>query len=330
MQRGFEMSETVVLTRRAQLLALAVQMAGYVPTESLAVVTIRSKQVGPVAVVKLPTTADLTWTVAETLTGMLQRHADAAVLVVFTDRPQAWAQPVQQLAEQLDRAAEISAVLYADGDSYGSYGDDRESGTWSLDDLPDGVRLTGLRVAPSRDTLRAALDPSSGGRVIAQHQFSEAAVELTGRDDVAQRGATLLDQAFTLAQHGKPLDDDQAADLIVALAADAMARFTAVVAAVSAAANPLPPPAAQYARSQLVGATPDELIEGTGTVLAYAAYVGGNGTLANLAIDRIAQTNRSAPTIAVLDALIQQATPPAEVKAFIDDAAQRLFGPPTP
>ena len=89
-------------------MALAVQMAGYVPTESLAVVTIRSKQVGPVAVVKLPTTADLTWTVAETLTGMLQRHADAAVLVVFTERPQAWAQPVQQLAEQLDRAAEAS------------------------------------------------------------------------------------------------------------------------------------------------------------------------------------------------------------------------------
>jgi hypothetical protein len=33
------MSESIVLTRRAQLLALTVQMARYVPTESLAMVT---------------------------------------------------------------------------------------------------------------------------------------------------------------------------------------------------------------------------------------------------------------------------------------------------
>jgi len=326
------MSEKIVLTRRAQLLALAVQMAGYVPTESLAVVSIRSKRVGPIAVAKLPTDpADLTsWAVAETLTGALRRHADAAVLVVFTEQPQAWAQPVQQLAEQLDRAAEISAVLYADADTYGSYGDDPEGGTWSLNDLPDGVRLAGLRVMPSRDTLGAALDPRLDGRVIAQHQFSDAAVELTGRrDDVAQHGAALLDQSFTLAQHGRPLDDDQAADLIVALAGDALARFTAVTAAVSAAADPGQQAAALSALTMLVGATPDELIEGTGTVLAYAAYVGGNGALANLAIERIAGTGRSAPTIEVLDALIEQAATPAEVKAFIDAAAQRLFGPPT-
>ena len=80
----------------------------------------------------------------------------------------------------------------------------------------------------------------------------------------------------------------------------------------------------------LVGATPDELIEGTGTVLAYAAYVGGDGALANLAIDRIAQTGRSVPTVEVLDALIRQATPPAQIKAFIDTTAQRLFDRPTP
>lgn len=326
------MSEKIVLTRRAQLLALAVQMAGYVPTHSLAVVAIRSGQVGPIAVVELPTNpADLTSVdVVQTLTAILRRHADAAVLVVFTDRPQAWEQPVLQLAEQLDHTAEIGAILHADANSYGGYGSDRERGTWSLDDLPDGVRLAGLRVLPSRDVLRAALDPRRGGRVIARHQFTDAAAELTGRHDAAQRSAALLGQAFTLAQRGRPLEDDQAADLIAALAGDALARFTAVAVAVSAAADTARQAAALSALTMLVGATPDELIEGTGAVLAFAAYVGGNGTLANLAIDRIVRTGRSVPTVEMLDALIRQATPPAQIKTFIDTAAQRLFGRPTP
>ena len=332
-ERGFAVSETIVLTRRAQLLALTVQMAGYVPKESLAVVAIRSGRVGPIAVVELPAEpADLASPdVVPTLTGVLRRHADAAVLVVFTDRPRVWELPVLQLAAQLGDTAVIGAILHADADAYGSYGADRERGAWSLDDLPDSVRLAGLRVLPSRDALRAALDPQRGGRVIARHQFSDAAAELTGRrDDVARRGAALLEQAFTAAQRGRPLEDDQAADLIVALAGDALARFTAVAAAVSAAADPTRQAATLSALTMLVGATPDDLIEGTGTMLAFAAYVGGNGTLANLAIDRIAGTGRYVPTVEVLDALIRQATPPAQIKAFIETAAQRLFGGPTP
>ena len=327
------MSESIVLTRRAQLLALTVQMARYVPTESLAMVTIRSGRVGPIAVMELPNDPiDLTaGAVVQTLTGVLRRHADAAVLVVFTDRAPVWEQPVLQLAGQLDHISEVGAILHADADCYGSYGDDPERGTWSLDDLPDGVRLAGLRVLPNRDTLRAALDPHRGGRVIARQQFADAAAELPGRrDDIARHGAALLDQAFTLAQRGRSLDDDQAADLIVVLAGDALARFTAVAAAASAAADPARQAAALSALSMLVGATPEDLIEGTGTVLAFAAYVGGNGTLANLVIDRIVGTGRSVPTVQVLEALIRQAIPPAQIKAFIDAAAQRLFGRPTP
>ena len=327
------MSEKIVLTRRAQLVALAVQMAGYVPAESLAVLALRAGRVGPIAVVELPPDpADLTSAVTvQTLTGALRRHADAAVLLVFTDRPDTWEPPLQRLAEYLGHTAEIGAVLHADARSYSSYDSDAaEHGTWSLDDLPDGVRLTGLRVWASRDALRAVLDPDRGGRVIDRQQFTDAAAELTGGAEVAQRGTALLDQAFTLAQRGRPLDDDQAADLIVALAGDALARFTAVVDAVAAAADPARRAAALSALTMLVGATPDELIEGTGTVLAYAAYVGGDGALANLAIDRIARTGRSVPTVEVLDALIRQATPPAQIKAFIDTTAQRLFDRPTP
>ncbi|HPT26008.1 MAG TPA: hypothetical protein PLZ95_06280, partial [Bryobacteraceae bacterium] len=56
--------------------------------------------------------ADLTSAgTAQTLTGALRRHADAAVLLVFTDRPDTWETPLQQLAEYLGHIAEIGAVL---------------------------------------------------------------------------------------------------------------------------------------------------------------------------------------------------------------------------
>jgi len=57
-ERGVAVSETVVLTRRAQVLALAVQMVGYIPVESLVVLTTDRGRVGPVAVTELPAAAD--------------------------------------------------------------------------------------------------------------------------------------------------------------------------------------------------------------------------------------------------------------------------------
>lgn len=162
------MSETVVLTRRAQVLALAVQMVGYIPVESLVVLTTDRGRVGPVAVTELPAVPDelAGGPTADQLANLLFRHGDAAVLVVFTASAPVWSAPVRRLAGQLGRMVQIAAVLYADPDSYGSYRDGG-GGSWSLDDLPDAVRLAASRpVLPGRDTLAAALAPERGGRVI--------------------------------------------------------------------------------------------------------------------------------------------------------------------
>lgn len=327
------MSETVVLTRWAQVTALAVQLVGYIPAESLVVVTTRRGRVGPVAVTELPTVPDelATGPAADQVATLLRRHGDAAVLVVFTGSPPLWSEPVRRLAGQLAYVAEIAAVLHADADSYGSYGDGA-GGSWSLDDLPTAARLAALRpVLPSRDTLGAALDPERGGRMIASDLFTGAADDQAGLTSmmVARRAMDLLAEAFTLAETGRPLPADRAARLIVALAGDALTRFTATAAAVSAAAQAAHRAATLSALTMLVGATPADLIGGTAPVLAYAAYVGGDGPLTNLAIDRMLDAGTVPPAVHALAALIQAATPPAEVKALIDAVVQRLR-PDTP
>lgn len=134
----------------------------------------------------------------------------------------------------------------------------------------------------------------------------------------------LLTGAFTLARTGRPLPADRAAWLIVALAGDALARFTATAAAVWAADDDSHRAATLSALTMLVGATPADLIGGTAPLLAYAAYVGGDGALANLAIDRMLDAGTITPTVQVLVALMEAASPPAEVRALIDAAVQRL------
>jgi hypothetical protein len=128
------------------------------------------------------------------------------------------------------------------------------------------------------------------------------------------RAEQLYTDLLLRAEHGGTLPHDHAADLLAALAAALAASLTvrdhiAALAVRDAATDRAP--AATAALTGPAGRTPHPHAAPICTVLAMTAYRTGDGTLANVALDRAMTSDPAYRLAHLLSYAITQALPPA-------------------
>jgi hypothetical protein len=190
--------------------------------------------------------------------------------------------------------------------------------------LPAEATLRGIAPLPSRAALTALLDPVTGDEHdrmqaaidVALHRFVTAIREsrparaggsvagwlAAGLSSLAADGITALDEALAAAGRGETLADDSVAWLTVVL---------------------LIPEVFDHAWRTCDGSDPHRTLwidvtrRATGRaaappacLLAITAYLGGNGALADIALDRVREADPSVPLAHAIDRALQAGIPP--------------------
>ena len=175
--------------------------------------------------------------------------------------------------------------------------------------------LHGRTALPNRHDIAHAIDPDHTKHPLPTGQLTDATTTATRqcRTDphaLITRAEQLYTDLLHRAQHGRTLPDDHAADLLAALAASPAARDHITTLAVrDAATDQAPTATAPSPPSPDAPHTPHAAP--ICTILAITAYRTGDGTLANIALDRALTNNPTYPLAHLLASAITQAIPPA-------------------
>ena len=244
--------------------------------------------------------------------------ADAVLLIVYTTAPGGYAELALTLADVLHgTATEVLDVLHVTSGSVGSYHcpDQGVVAVGGAGPVAAAAAMIGRSVLPSRRDIAHAIDPDHTGHPLPGGQLTDATADATRlcRTDpgaLAARAEQLYTDLLHRADHGGNLPDDHAADLLAALAASPTVRDHIAALAVRDAATDRAP-AATAALTGLAGRTPHPHAAPICTVLAMTAYRTGDGTLANVALDRALTSDPDYPLAHLLGHAITQALPPA-------------------
>jgi hypothetical protein len=284
------------------VIAIVPYLIGFDPEESLVAIGLTGKTVGFTGRVDLPTdTAELPdyRYVVEHLAAATARNATACILVAYG--PATIVTAVMDLARQAMTASGLPVLeaLRVTDDRYFSYVCDDPT-CCPAEGKPvagQGTRVqvaavfAGMTTRPNRADLAASIAPHTGPRRqqmnhAAQKAAQQLSDELGSIDSssgteqthalVRRRGIAAVGRAFAQHRAGQALSDDDAATLLILLhnltvRDHAMLRTEATDAALW---------------TDLTRRASDDLAASAATLLAYAAWLRGDGALANIALDR--------------------------------------------
>lgn len=289
------MTETVHTVRGyAGLVSVAVQSLGFIPEQSLVMVCLTdSARLGPIGRIDLPEHASDETSFAAAvgdLVAAADQHADAVVLMLFTRTPARRAEFAERLADHFaGRIYPVSALLWVNDSRIGDYQHPAAgTRTWNLDrDLPDALLLTtNRRVLPDR---RSVADTIKHTNAVPGRCFRAAGAAAAGLtpDRRIAHARELFGGALGAARHGHRLSADGVAELAVLLGHTEVVDDLIPTALIAAAADGNEQAATVNALVMLTADTPHQWVSGPALLLAVVAYVAGDGTLANIAIDRV-------------------------------------------
>lgn len=289
----------------ADLIAVVPYLLGFHPEESVVLMTFGSRETFH-ARVDLPTDEGEQAAVADMLAGVVVRHRvrRVAILVYTADRWAAATFHDAVVPVLTRRHVEVVDVIRVDRRRFHSAGDPDDPGTaYDLKAHPFTAEqvVEGTVVHHSRADLAASLDPADPAEV--------AAVEVAARAP-SDRCHDLVGEAAwlrrTIAAHldGRSPGADEAGRLLVLLGAD---HFRDLAWAQMRRAD-----ARRHVElwRDLVRRSPRDLLPAPASLLAFAAWLDGNGALAWCALDRVAAVEPAYPMARFIGTLLEQAVPP--------------------
>jgi hypothetical protein len=178
----------------------------------------------------------------------------------------------------------------------------------------------GVAPAPSRQALAASLDPApegAGPELAAAIARRRAEVGAAPGALTRARTMAALDRLLLLGAGAGPPDDpsdvDDLADLLVGLA-DAVARDAAFCVVADS-----DPDASTELLRRAVRVSPIDCVAPVATVLALAAYLDGDGALANIALDRALAAEPRYPMALLLLEALSRGAHPSQLRQMVDD-----------
>ncbi len=327
-------AKTFTARRPEDLLALVPYLLGFHPEDSLVLLTFGASAASFHARVDLPIDSGSQREAARLL-GLAARNnaVEKAVVVFYSDDAAAsQAQAEGLLATLGDAGVEVIDVLRADGERYFRVGCDDEAGTaYDLTSHAFTAEcvLAGQRAHCSREELAGSLvgvDEADASAVEhAARQFSDSL-------GPACRDSTAAEVLSTLHEHGRWLQrriQTFSEDQLPPSPVDAgkMLVLAALVPTSDAAWAQMSRPTAGTHVTLwrgLVRRSPRDLLPGAGALLAFAAWLAGDGALAWCALDRCLEVDpHYSLGHLVADALTHAVPPTTWVP--VDDADLPIF-----
>ncbi len=256
----------------------------------------------------------------------IRGEAGSVVLVVVgggtPDQPASL--PHQGLVDSLESllaSADIplTGAVWASGTTEGAqwieYGPTKRTGTVpdpTVSELAAACAAKGMVTFASRADLAAVLTPDAPEALSRREALLDEATLKAERDEdreqAARKGLLLITRAVTNAyDRTTPLSDDDVVALTLALA-DLWVRDMALVFATGPHAT-----AAERLWTELIRATPAPERAQPATLLAYSAYLRGDGALASVALDRAEEACPSHRLASLVRSALDHALPPDQL-----------------
>lgn len=287
----------------ADAVAAALTLLGFVPTESLVMITFGSPNGSFSARVDLPARGD-----CDEVTGLLHDAAvtngvQSALLLTFTDAGLS----VMDCAESVGLAFIASGIRVHDSIRVNTSGDIYPADSNRVIEVMPGDHpffLSGRPVLADRAAVAAALATNEDTSVLAE-RISETKFSRLNRGDADSRLEDARWLADTLTSYkGLELDDEDAA-LVLSLIEDD--GFRDVALATISREN-----ASLYVElwSDLLRRTPKESSVPVAALLGFSAWQNGDGALAWIAVDRGSEVNDQYTLLGLVATMLHEAVPP--------------------
>ncbi len=307
------------LTDPGEIVAVVPQLCGFLPEDSLVVLSLRGqrRRVGLTVRLDLPRVGDEAAVAALCAARIVGDGAAAAVACVFG------AEPREGLVAEVRAACEDAGVplveaLHVDGGRWTSYACDGPccpaGGTpvpvrAAVLDLVAAERTAaGRAVLRSREELVASVaPPEPSAKGAAQVEAARQQAHRTGAGELRGRTVALADALLDAVSEGGAVDGQDAAQLAVGLE-DVLARDEVATRMLDRSAALL---AVLVQVVRLVGAPVDAP---TCALLAWVAYGSGDGALANIALDRALAAQPEHSLGLLLRACLDAGLPPDELR----------------
>lgn len=322
----------------AELAAALPQLCGFVPQESLVVLSLRGSRgrLGLTMRVDLPPPDDERALAASLADRLRVDRARSAVVAVLTDAPDDDGRlPRSRLVTALDRAARRSGIEVVDrllvrGGRWWSYACtdpaccppggtpvDPSASTPALALVAAQGALAGRAVLGSRAELVAALaeprDPAVGERVAAAVRLRARRVADEGRVPVGRDALRLWRRAFGRAGEGPALRPDTTAFLVASLT-DVLVRDAVLTWALE------DDDALLSLLLQLAAASAPPHDADVCALVGWVAHLRGDGALANVALDRALAGSPGHALAALCRSALDSQVGPQAVRALLVDA----------
>jgi hypothetical protein len=289
----------------ADLIAVVPYLLGFHPQESVVLMTFGPGETFH-ARVDLPVDPDDQVVVTDMLLEVVVRHGVRRVAVlVYTSDP--WVAATFHdavLPAMTRRAVEVVDVIRVDDERFHDAGDPEDPGTaYDLRAHPFTAEqvVEGTVVHATRAQLAATLEPVEGEVAAVEAALARAAARHGGLRGEA--GWVERTVAAHLDGDGLPVDD--VARLLVLLGTDQLRDLAWASMRRDDARRHL-----ELWRG-VVRRCPEALVAAPASLLAFAAWLDGNGALAWCALDRVAAVDPAYPMAGFVGALLEQAVPPA-------------------
>ncbi|KAA5826847.1 DUF4192 domain-containing protein [Saccharopolyspora hirsuta] len=355
------LNTTVSLTEPADVLAAVPHMLGFHPTDSLVVLTLHdlafTPRFGVTLRTDLPCSMQICGFGEHLLSGPLGRQRmEAVMFVVVGSEPSAdacddncaggcrrpllngpdvaeddtgppHADLIDVVRDSFHRAGIVTAhAMWAPeiraGARWRCYSDPECSG-----EIPDpksspvaaAMAAAGVVTFGSRDELRALVAPESSQAVARWSAKLDALAEERLEDDDparVRRDVQLVLAAIQRAASGSALTEDDRLRVLLAVS-DTRVRDIALGTALGDTAR-----AAEELWLALVRNAPTPELPEVAALLAFSAYLRGEGALAGVALERIEQTQPDHQLGSLLRQAIEAGLPPAELAVIARDAAE--------
>lgn len=312
------------LSSPGQVAAAVPHLVGFVPAESLVVLSLRGKRVGLVMRFDLPREQDEDLLADEVAARVRLDGGTAAALVLLTDGPDRSALVGATCAALEDAGVQVREAVRVRGGLWSSYRCEQDccppAGTPVVADgavqaLAAEAALQGRAVLASRDELVDSLAAVGGDAVVRSHERARDAF-LAGR--ARRNPRRVREQALTewrraVRRWSRPpaqlapgeaealvatLQDKELRDEVTALVLEADDAFVRLLC-------------------DLARATPAPVDAPVCTVLAWAAWAEGEGGLAQVALDRALGSDPDYQLAVLAREGLHQQLPPFQVRALL-------------
>lgn len=318
-------SPTVSITDAAGLIAAVPLLLGFRPTDSLVVLCVRNRRLGPVMRVDLPPPADAV-PVGSYLVEQSCRHGDAVAILAFSGSPDARAVVATVLELMVAAGQSVIDALVVDGDTATFLPDPRGRPTPPIGvptaedpfvtELAAAAAIAGRAVLPSRSALAESISPPRASKLRRSRQRMNAARLQLGdaadRQLLIDRSVRVIDSALDQIAGQRSVDPATAATLCL-LMQDVIVRDLLIAQVVTDRQTGWLP-----LLISAVTQVPADESEDLTVVLASAAYRSGDGALAQVAVDRCLETRPDHRMAGLLRELMTAGLPPTALDALGD------------